>query len=239
MNICPDCGSEKIIKYGKIHNGKHRFNCKDCGRQFVQHPENKIIPESLKNIIDNLLLEKIPLAGIARAVNVSETWLQQYVNKKYEETPKVVNVTHKAKGKMIIECDEMWSYVGKKSNKKWIWMAKDRATGEVVGVYVGSRDKEGAKGLWDSLPSVYRQCAVCYTDFWAAYEEIIPSKRHRAVGKETGQTNHIERHNNTMRQRISRLVRKTLSFSKKNDNHIGAIWYFIHHYNASLPCNSF
>jgi hypothetical protein len=37
-----------------------------------------------------------------------------------------------------------------------------------------------------------------------------------------------------MRQRISRLVRKTLSFSKKLENHIGAIWYFIHHYNASL-----
>ena len=68
MNICPDCGSEKIIKYGKIHNGKHRFNCKDCGRQFVQNPENKIIPEYLKDIIDKLLLEKIPLAGIARAV---------------------------------------------------------------------------------------------------------------------------------------------------------------------------
>jgi len=37
-----------------------------------------------------------------------------------------------------------------------------------------------------------------------------------------------------MRQRISRLVRKTLSFSKKTENHVGAIWYFIHHYNASL-----
>jgi hypothetical protein len=25
-----------------------------------------------------------------------------------------------------------------------------------------------------------------------------------------------------------------LSFSKKMDNHIGAIWYFIHDYNAHL-----
>ena len=102
MNICPSCDSEKIIKYGKIHNEKQRFKCKNCGRQFVENPENKIIPDSLKDIIDNLLLEKIPLAGIARAVKVSETWLQQYVNKKYEKTPKVVNVTHKPKGKMII-----------------------------------------------------------------------------------------------------------------------------------------
>jgi len=29
-------------------------------------------------------------------------------------------------------------------------------------------------------------------------------------------------------------VRKSLSFSKKIENHIGAIWLFIHHYNSSL-----
>ena len=115
MRICPDCGSENIIRYGKIHNGKQRFNCKYCGRQFVENPENKIIPEYLKDIIDSLLLERISLAGIARAVKVSETWLQQYVNKKYEETPKIVNITHKNKGKMVIGCDEMWSYVEKKA----------------------------------------------------------------------------------------------------------------------------
>jgi insertion element IS1 protein InsB len=73
-----------------------------------------------------------------------------------------------------------------------------------------------------------------YTDFWSSYAEIFPASRHRAVGKETGSTNKIERFNNTMRQRISRLVRKTLSFSKKLVNHVGAIWLFVHHYNTSL-----
>ena len=65
-------------------------------------------------------------------------------------------------------------------------------------------------------------------------ETVIPHKRHRAVGKETGQTNHVERLNNTLRQRISRLVRQSLSFSKNVENHIGAIWYFIHDYNTQL-----
>ncbi len=76
--------------------------------------------------------------------------------------------------------------------------------------------------------------SVLRTDFWAAYGAVFPSKRHRAVGKETGKTSYIERFNNTLRQRVSRLVRKTLSFSKSLQNHIGAIWYFIHHYNESL-----
>jgi len=76
----------------------------------------------------------------------------------------------------------------------------------------GDRSRQSAKKLWASLPGVYRQCAVAYTDFWESYKTVIPSKRHRPVGKETGQTNHIERLNNTFRQRISRLVRESLSF---------------------------
>jgi hypothetical protein len=41
------------------------------------------------------------------------------------------------------------------------------------------------------------------------------------------------RFNNTLRQRVSRLVRRTLAFSKKVDNHIGAIRYFLCHYNLT------
>ena len=172
-----------------------------------------------------------------RATGVSERWLQYYVNKKLGAVKREVEVKSKKKGKLTIQCDEMWSFVGKKDNKQWIWLAIDASTKEIVGVYIGKRDQAGAQGLWDSLPPVYRQCAVSYTDFWSAYETVFPQKRYKAVGKETGLTNYIERFNNTMRQRISRLVRKTLSFSKKLSNHIGAIWYFIHEYNASLSIN--
>ncbi len=42
----------------------------------------------------------------------------------------------------------------------------------------------------------------------------------------------------TLRQRVSRLVRKTLSFSKKLENHIGAIWNFIHHYNLVIGASA-
>ncbi|MEG4944581.1 IS1 family transposase, partial [Microcoleus sp. F4-D5] len=97
--------------------------------------------------------------------------------------------------------------------------------------YVPVWGAECGQKLWESLPPVYRQCAVCYTDFWAAYEKVIASTRHKPVDKGSGETNHIERFNNTLRQRVSRLVRRTLSFSKKLENQIGAIWYFIHHYN--------
>jgi IS1 family transposase len=107
---------------------------------------------------------------------------------------------------LTIQCDELWSFVGDKDNKQWVWLAQDQKTKEIVGAHIGSRDEEGAKGLWLSLPPVYRQCAVAYTDFWSAYEKIFPSKRHKPVDKKSGKTIYIERFNCTLRQRVSRLV---------------------------------
>jgi IS1 family transposase len=94
---------------------------------------------------------------------------------------------------LTIECDELWSFVFSKENKFYVWLAIDRTTREIVGCYIGDRSRASAKKLWASLPAVYRQCAVAYTDFWVSSEKVIPSKRHRAVGKDTGQTNHVER----------------------------------------------
>ena len=136
---------------------------------------------------------------ISRATQVSKKWLQNYVNNKYAQIPQQVKASEKPKGKLEIECDEAWSFVGNKGKKQWIWLAKDRKTREIVGVYIGDRSEEGARGLWNSLPAVYRQCAVCYTDFWASYPKVLPIYRHKAVGKESGKTNHVERFNNTMR----------------------------------------
>ena len=75
---------------------------------------------------------------------------------------------------------------------------------------------------------------LCYTDFWESYANVLPSKRHRAVGKESGQTAHIERFNNTLRQRCPNLVRKTLSFSRNSELHEKHICNFIDNYNSQI-----
>ena len=65
------------------------------------------------------------------------------------------------------------------------------------------------------------------------YEQVIPAARPRAISKLARKTNHIERFNTTLRQRVARLVRAALSFSKKLANHIGAINLFFCHYNRT------
>lgn len=93
---CPHCGSEDIVKNGVTSSsGKQNYLCKSCKRQFVVNPERYRIPREKIELIDRLLLEKIPLAGIARAVQVSERWLQSYVNDKYVHVPRQVAATPK------------------------------------------------------------------------------------------------------------------------------------------------
>jgi insertion element IS1 protein InsB len=65
----------------------------------VQDPQNKIIDQATKTLIDKLLLEKIALAGIARVVEVSEPWLQSYVNAKYQSVARSLPTKVRAKKK--------------------------------------------------------------------------------------------------------------------------------------------
>ena len=131
------------------------------------------------------------------------------------------------------EADEMWSVVQKKANKQWIWIAMDARTRQVIAFHVGDRSRDRAKQLWAKIPLVYRAQATFHTDQYDAYTGVIPAERHKAITKKARKTNHIERFNNTLRQRVARLVRDTLSFSKKLAHHIGAIKYFICHDNLT------
>lgn len=94
----PSCGSTKTVKNGRIHNGKPRHLCRACGRQFTPNATKKTISDETKGCIDKLLLEKLSLAGIARAIAVSETWLQGYVNKKYKQVEQQAAVAEEKGG---------------------------------------------------------------------------------------------------------------------------------------------
>jgi len=130
----------------------------------------------------------------------------------------------------VLELDELWTFVLRKSDQAWIWLALCRQSRQVVAMAVGDRSIASCQRLWNAIPEAYR-AAICYSDFWAAYATVVPKERHRAVGKESGETAHIERFNNTLRQRLGRLVRKTLSFSKNQDMLVASLQLLLHRYN--------
>ncbi|NBD14582.1 MAG: hypothetical protein GVY04_00100 [Cyanobacteria bacterium] len=95
MPNCPKCQSQQVVKNGHIHNGKQRFKCRECGRQFVENPTNVVITAETRELIERLLWERISLAGMARVAQVSEKWRQDYVNPKYAQVPRQVKVSSK------------------------------------------------------------------------------------------------------------------------------------------------
>ena len=118
----------------------------------------------------------------------------------------------------------------KKVNTSWIWIALCRKTRQIVSYAIGDRSKETCQKLWDTIPLAYR-CGKCFTDFYSVSKSIIPQDQHYPVSKETGETAHAERWNNTLRQRLGHFVRKTLSFSKYDIMHNICLHLFLHRYN--------
>jgi insertion element IS1 protein InsB len=127
----------------------------------------------------------------------------------------------------------MCTFVKQKARKRWLWLAMDRATRQIVAFHVGDRSRDSTRHLWANLPGQYREEATFDMDQYEVYKGVIPVEQHKVITKQAQTTNHMERFNKTLRQRVSRLVRETLAFSKKLANHMGAIKYFISHYNLT------
>jgi insertion element IS1 protein InsB len=238
-DACPACGSTRFKKNGHTHNGKQQHQCKACPRQFVQCAEPYRISDETRALIERLLREQISLRGICRAVGVGLKWLLGFIVNCFKTLPDhlyVQPITGNADvmiQRLEVEADEMSSFVQKKANKQWIWLAMDTKSRQVIAFHVGDRSCKSARRLWAKIPEEYRQQARFCTDQYVVYEGVIPAAQHKAIHKLARKTNQVERFNNTLRQRVSRLVRETLSFSKKLANHIGAIKYFICHYNLT------
>ena len=242
--ICPYCNSSSVIKKGlNSQKTKQNYQCKDCKRKFVCNGQDWFVSDYEKTVIDNLLKERISLRGICRVVSVSLRWLVLYSRKLYEAQPIDLGYKHqtlkvKEKGVLYLklhdcESDEMWSFVKEKKNKQWIWIALCAQTKQVIWFHVGGRGRKDAQLFWDGIPQIVKDQCVFHTDDWEAYKGVIPESIHLSA-KQKKYTNHIERFNCTVRQRVARLVRLSLSFSKKLEYHILALRYFFCAHNREV-----
>lgn len=89
-----------------------------------------------------------------------------------------------------LELNELWSFVLKRTNKRWIWIAMGRRTRQVVAYVIGDRSRASCQKLWERIPTAYRS-SHCYSDFWEAYQLVLPAEQHTPAGKATGFTAHV------------------------------------------------
>ena len=96
------------------------------------------ITAATRELVRKLLLEWIPLRGICRTLSLSLEWLLQFIAEVYEQSPDDLYVhptRHDGSVQLLrleAEADELWSFVGKKSNKQWVWLVFDPQTKQVL-----------------------------------------------------------------------------------------------------------
>jgi insertion element IS1 protein InsB len=109
------------------------------------------------------------------------------------------------------QLDEMWSYVARKSNPRWLWYAIDHHTGRMLAYVFGRRQDD----VFLKLKALLEPFGITkfYTDGWGAYERHLDAEKHQG-GKEN--TQKIESKYTHLRTRIKRLVRRTICFPRRN-----------------------
>jgi insertion element IS1 protein InsB len=126
--------------------------------------------------------------------------------------------------------DEMWSFVGKKQDQRWLWQAIDHGTGAVLAYVFGRHTDE----VFLRLKALLEPFGIrrFHTDYWGAYARQLdpgvydPGKRN---------TQRIERKHLTLRTRLKRLARKTICFSKSIQRHDIVIGLCVNRYEFGLP----
>ena len=234
IECCTQCGSFDIVKNGVSATGKQKFHCHTCGTWRTLAPTVPYSPDRKEEIM-RVYQERASMRGVQRACGVARQTLARWLKAKAATVGDLAATLAPVQPDDVLELDELWSFVLKKDNQRWVWLSLCRRTRQIVAYYIGDRSEDSCRALWRRIPSAYKKCQS-YSDLWEAYQKVWPRATHHSVGKKSGQTAHLERWNNTLRQRISRFVRKTLSFSKSDVYHELVLKIFIHNYN--LECIS-
>jgi len=200
-----------------IYKGAQKFHCHNCNAYGTINAQGHY-SEDEKATILRAYRERASMRGVERIFGTARQTLAHWILEEAAKLPDLADTLEDARPDDVLELDELWSFVLKKSNKQWIWIALCRRTRQVVAHYIGDRGEKSCRKLWERIPDEYKQCCS-YSDFWQAYQKVFSSQTHQSVGKDSGETNHVERWNNTLRQRLARFVRKTLSFSKSEVYH--------------------
>ena len=237
MIQCPQCMSRfSIVKNGFNRLRKQFYRCKNCSRQFV---DPKLLVREKPDKQKDIKTEEMILRALERSNGIrSIAYILRISPHKILKTLTKVQLDLRPKLKKYksVQIDELWSFVGKKSNKKWLIYAYSPENKEVLAFVVGKRDSSTVNKLYEKLKSFDVKIDEYCTDNWNSFAEVFKDANHK-VGKAF--TKAIEGINCLLRHRVSRLSRKTCCFSKTLKNHISAIGLVIQSINSGTAWSTF
>ncbi|MGB5980997.1 MAG: IS1 family transposase [Nonlabens sp.] len=202
---CKHCGGSSLTKKG-IRNHKQRLYCKTCCKYSQSRYTYKAYEQNTDGMIIMLLKESCSVRGISRILKIStKTVLSRMLKISDAIDPPDLNDLG-----CSFEVDELWTFVGNKSQVVWLTYAIERKSRMVIDFHVGRKSKEAIAPLINKV--MILQPNQIFTDKLNIYPSLIPSEVHRF---RKYCTNKIERKNLTLRTHIKRLSRKTICFSRE------------------------
>ena len=221
---CPVCSSLNIKKNGINKQRKQRYRCKACARQFILIYTYRAYLKYIRELVVPMCLNGSGIRDISRVLQVSATTVMKIIRHR-AETSTVAQMPIQLAD---VELDEMWSFVQKKKNQCWLWLAYSPKYRQMLAFSLGKRTDETCQTLLAKLSHI--RITRFYTDSWESYQNLIPEVRHW-IGK-TG-TQRIERQNLNFPTHLKRLQRRTICFSKNQKMLEAVVKLYIHQMNSS------
>lgn len=222
---CPHCQSSKIQKNGLKKTDRQNYLCKSCGKQFQDEYLYGGADPRTHDELRNLLLRGNSLSDCRAILGVSIRFILSWLVKNTASLSLIPKKRHYKK----VQIDELWTYVGDKSNKQWLIYAYAPDTDEILAFVIGGRNKKTVKKLYQKLKKV--QINWFCTDDWKSFKAVLPYDIH-LIGKRF--TKNIEGINTSIRNFVRRVFRKTTCFSKKLIYHRAAFKLFFYYRNQHL-----
>jgi insertion element IS1 protein InsB len=230
--VCRSCGSKHIVKNGTNRCGSQQYYCKDCGARRVLTPKQRYTMQERLMIL-RAYQERMSLRGLQRVFGVWRGTVLRWLRRQVAQLPQLSQTLLPSQASDVLELDECWTFVQQSFFERWLWIALCRRTRQIVAYAIGDRSQTTCRKLKDRLPHGYRD-VLLVADGWEAYQQVFPDDQLQVYQGVRGPTNHAERWYNTLRQRLGRYTRKTLSFSKSDHYHALVTHAFIVRYNLAI-----
>jgi insertion element IS1 protein InsB len=165
-HYCPKCCSENPLRNGHDYKGAQKYHCKSCGPYGTLEAQSGY-REQVRAQGKRAVLERASLRGIARMLGLSRRTLARWREHWASALPPVEATLVEAQVEDVLELDELWSFVLKKANQRWVWVALCRRTRQTVAYFIGGRSEASCLHLWRRIPRAYTRCHS-FSDFWEA-----------------------------------------------------------------------
>ena len=85
---CRFCQSTKLVRNGKMPDGRPRYLCRACGRRSCADPRPNGYPEAQRELILRASQERTSLRGLTRTFGVARHTVSRWIKKKPQPCPR-------------------------------------------------------------------------------------------------------------------------------------------------------